>query len=998
MKPGVYVDSLITRCVFKIQGAVMKSLLLASSVLVGGSMATGTPTLVWSDALNQAVRWEPDAKLRNETFRLAHAQNRCSGYMAYRAVLREQTIHFEAEKLPGQQEDLWAIPTFSLQPVESLSGAERIRFELRFLPVAKSEAVSGALLLRGGNQRESVHPFAVKTDGSFHPVAITLDEKEDYSQYDQIAMKFVTAAPKMTWELRKMEIVGTAEAAPSPPMPIDVILAVRASAPGALFQKSEPLEFTFVIPEKADYAIKDIDGNVVQTGVANPGKHTLAPLPLGYYFLSLKSPGRTFVKERNFAVTYDRIQLPEGKESNYGIMSAVTDLGGPLSNRINNPMFPGPKYDILVEVLYRANFFTSREGTNWDEDVPYKNRASLENAKDFAALGMRETHVIVPIGRPYEDLRDVYKQAGTIASDFKGTLQYVEFINEPQAFTRLPAWNLAAINKAASLGFKDVDPTLGVQSSSFFPNRPYPAIAMKSHLAHYIDVFNAHVYSGIDSYDAMVGSIRTILRDSGIPERAIHVTECGTYSEGEATEVSYGENVKVQSLKQEIDKVEFYVKSQIVFQSLGVALVHPFVLPYQHEHSGLKDWGLMRHDNTVKPGLVALATLNGTLAAAEYLGTYDPMPGVRGFLYKQPDGSQTLAFWRRTDCDTPDVEKGQYDAIQEASIPQKDGTYLFRNPFGTPAPKKAVDGKLTLPVSKFVGYAEGLRGLTPETPSPGRGTVGATPGDFDHDVVIDVIAEDGFRLEKQPVFAIATNDYGKIKLNVYNFSEVEKQGELRIQSAGEVQAPKDVIVLPPHGKVSLSLSIPLRREGIKRLSDIEATGTFNGRKVTSAVVPLLNFEAPVARGVALAGAASAENWRGNASRPMTIQDDPSENAVLFRCQLVSPVNNFIYPIYPFRDGESLRGGSGIEFEIKVDKFSAQMGYQDPQVHFVAGRGMINPLYEPPRTEEWKTIRVFFDGVVPNPEEVKALRIGFNHRNFEQPVEYKVRNLKVLFDE
>lgn len=955
-------------------------------------------SLVWSNALNDASRWQPARKRYLDPD--LPVTEKCSGYMTYKALLNKSTVCFMAEKCLGQQENLWTAPAFGLQSVESLGGARSFRFELMTeLPIPE-KITRAELILTGKGQKKLCYPFEPPTSGKFEEIIIPLDPQCDYSVFDTISIRLETPAPKFVWYLRNARIDGTAIGT-SQVSPIDTALAVRAAVPGTMFYESESLRFNCVIPETTKFAVTDIYGKKKIEGTLNPGWNTLPKLPCGYYFLSLVSSRNRYVNQRSFAVVNDNRPLPQGKESGYAMVVAFTDAGQAFYGGVRNDVFPGPIHDVLINLISRCGLSNVRDGSNWKRTQDFTPMC-LTNAKDLAATGIIPTHVSVPCGGPLDDIEAVYAHAQNTGSAFRGLIRYMEFINEPEAFTQLNPWNFAAISKAAFLGFKKANPELPVLSSSFL-QMPYADVALKSKLADYFDVFNMHCYYHISLYPGIVARLKKMLRAHGIENRAVHITECSSFDEGEATENSYASGIKVQSHAQELSRTEFTIKSQVIMQSLGISATYSFIMPPYNEHGGLKDWGLMRRDLSVKPALAAFATLTGTLAGAEYQGTYETVPGVRGFLYLQPDGLQTLAVWRQSEVDVSGLSEDTVARITEVIISQAAGTYQYKDAFGTPKTLQAHNGKLVIPISRLIGYVNGLIGLKPTIPAPGKKVAKADHGNYDHTVVIDIQNGTDFPETKNRCFVTPVKETGKLSIRLYNFSAEEKRGTLAFQG-GRIHNMPETVALPPMGKVCLELEMtPEFREG-EYIADFTVDGVFNGRKVTPAVMPVCKIDRLKTIATVLPGAGAASSWRGNASAPMVIKDAPEEKAVSFSCKLKNTMDNFIYPEYILQKGESFADAVGFQFEIKIDEQSMEMWKKWPfaTVFFVFDttpeRGdavQIDYDPTPQKLGSWKTVRIFFAGVLSNPEDIRMVRIGLNSKNTSSPVEFQVRNLQVL---
>jgi hypothetical protein len=196
--------------------------------------------------------------------------------------------------------------------------------------------------------------------------------------------------------------------------------------------------------------------------------------------------------------------------------------------------------------------------------------------------------------------------------------------------------------------------------------------------------------------------VRKFMNRHRIERLPLWYTENGSRAEGNGLLDSYMPDLKAHNPDQELLVAEYLPKSMIYLQSMGVDRNFFFVLCPYNEDSGRKDWGLMRQDYSVKPSYSALATLTENLGAAVYEGTLDIGEGMRAFLYRQKDNTQTLAYWSLSELDTgPNSPERALDSLHEKafSLSLSEGgekIYRGRDCAGLPFEQKADAGKLTL--------------------------------------------------------------------------------------------------------------------------------------------------------------------------------------------------------------------------------------------------------------------------------------------------------------
>lgn len=968
------------------------------------NLSTAAEVLPLSSALNEANRWRSNA----------------SGKMSVQWDATEKAIRVDADFSARKDSNYYVYPRFPLHPWESLAGAEAVCFDIRIAPDGNAGFRDACVMLDGSTKRGGGWlRYPAPAEGSWKSVRVALDKLDfDPAKSTRLCIGLNPKGKRVTYFLKNIRIEGRApKQGTAYTGPVDTTLAITAGAPGTMFYETEALEFTSTLPAAAEYSVTDVYGKKVSSGRAEPGKFRLKELPRGYYFLTLAAPGMRLVGRRSFAVIPERAKLPPGKESSYALDAAQCDVAKPSPK---NTVFPGPGYSLVNELCARAGAFTVRDRFGWPEPAPgkYSWKQQLANALELDARGVSVTGMIE--GSPRwsrtgkipavpglsgghrllpDDLRHVFRLTKNAAETFGKRMRFCEFWNETDVRIG-SAWDYAAASKAAYLGFKAGNSELKVLSGSYCTGEmAYPRLVMRNGGAEYFDLFNYHTYGPLSRYPELVGRIRNLLGEFQARNRAIAFTENGTNSDGDAREPSCMPGMKAHSSGQEMLLAEFTVKSQILMQSLGVAMDYSFVLGAYNERKGSKDWGLIRRDYSAKPALAAFANLAAALAPAEYLGTCDPAPGVRGFLYRHPDGKQTLALWRESRLDTIQGENPvpyRHDPGVTVTIQQRAGKYVLRDTFGTPAVLESRDGTLAVRVSRLPSYLEGLSGLVPQKTPPERSVASVPEKNLERAVVFRIIQSSDFTLAGTRLHTLLSGDTGKLTLQIYNFSNETKSGNLRF-SGGTVSPQIDKVTIPAGGMVEFPLTMTVK----DYKTDFRVDGTFAGKAATPAVMPVIRMEGAF-RGVPLAGAKRAENWRTNASGTMRISDDPAEQAVCFRTEFPTS-HRWAYPEYILAlPQESFRNAAGLSFEIKVDAAAAKEGYTDSVV-FLSGEqekehssSSVKLPYAAPRSGEWQTVRLFFTGGEDIAlENVRMIRIGLNPRLTR--AEFKLRNIQLLMN-
>lgn len=973
--------------------------MLSGLFVCSAVMLAGAEPLVWSDALNDASRW--------------CGFDVIAGKWSFLQKTPAEGIRFESDSAGVHNGDFRFLPLFRLFDMETLNGAEMLSFDIC---VEKGDMTEGSVLF----DREVSVSFTVTKKREYQTIHIPLKKlPEKLGKYRQIQIGFREAIGKTAWYLRNVRVEGSGSGA-ADLKKIDGNLAMRPTAPGGVFYESEPLKFAAVLPESAQYTIKDIWGKTVQQGVVNPGGNVLTSLPRGYYFLTLHSDKRDYANRRRFTVVSDRSVLPEGRESNYSLVLA--SHMGRSNIRFNRfcTVTPGGSIHILSELAARAGAFTVRDHTHWLEPAPgvYEFEEPLVIARQLKERGIVLTDMIagaprwsfsgkfpIPQGLQHDlqlpdDLRHAFNYSKALVEHFRGLTKYCEFWNEPDAHANA-AWNYAAAMKAAYLGFREGNPDVKVLSGSFL-TYAYPEIAMKSGMAEYFDVFNFHSYTPVVDFDIQMRDLKKMLSDAGAGDRPMVCTELGTTHLGEPTAASYRTDIKERNDAQDMLYAEFVVKSQIIMQNYGLNIGYTFLLPPCADSAphgvGPADWAMMGFDNSAKPALTAFSVLSHELADAEMLGTYDTVPGMRGFLFRRSDGTQTLVLWKISSLETV-IGRVSYNGADDEPviISLPDGTYRVSDIFGTEKTLQSQNGKLMLQVSRLPLYVSGLHGLKPAKEFHKRQNHVKKRNDLDKTIVANIVTGSDMPISGIRLYSELKKPTAEMGLHLYNFSDEVKRGTLQF-SGGTIDRDFGTVTIPPRGRIELKMNITPEVHPGQPFTDVAVNGIFNGKKITPAVMPVLISDS-VIKTKPISGADRASGWQDSKLCNMTRSDDPDNHAVTFKGKFGRP-NGYIYPEYVLNKDESLKDAVGLEFEMWLDPATGEKGLNDCRVQLVCDgpfpgskQETVLLLYDAPMDGNWKKIRVFFAYKVKDPAKIRKVLIGLMPLTTE--VEFKVRNLKML---
>ena len=797
---------------------------------------------------------------------------------------------------------------------------------------------------------------------------------------------------------------------------IDTAAAIVPVAPGTVFTQGEPLNFSLeaAAARPAKWVLADWQGRMLRSGEwpgEGKGVLTLAALPDGYYTLALETPGAEFSGLRSFAVVPDPAARRRNPDTFFALDSAQSWLARPNPGNVRHPQ---DGYATVSEAARRAGAEIVRERLSWNQCEPVPGKYSWDqfmvNAGELSKRGIQVSgmfhdsahHAKGGGDKLPEDLAALYRFTRKLAETFKGRMTVWEFWNEQdhERYSTEPAWDYAAAMKAAYLGFKAGDPELPVAHGGIaIPTLlNYCNVMMMNGMKDYFDIFNIHTYEPLKDFPKLLDGIRAYLKRHGIADRPIWFTENGSAAEGPGRADSYIAGIKAHSPEQELLVAEYLPKMMIYMQSLGVDRDFFFVLPPYSEQLGAKDWGLMRRDFTVKPGYVAFSNLTFTLGSAKLEGSLELGDGLRGFLYRQPDGGQTLAYWSVSELDTepnrPDRRiTGQCRRSFALSVPK--GVYAGTDIFGTPFQADASDGKLRLTSTRMIAYVNGLSGLKPAVPFRAVKKSGAPRRtEYDRTIVYRVRLSDDFVLSTGRDSVDTGKERAALKLEVWNLSDQPKTGRLKITGC-QVEGLPGTVSVPAFGRTVLSLAIT-PEFGRDYTGAVKVSGTFDGRETSPLVMPVVAAAKLVreSRRTGLARSDRPEAWRPNASGQMTILRNDAENALKFHTRF-SQGDFWVYPEFRLKlPQESLRGVYGISFEVKA---TPAAGVKQMLLMAVYGKqrehGEAVFLKVVPPSEKWEERVVPFPPGEVDPAKIEMLRLGLN--STVPDITYSVRNVRVI---
>ena len=367
-------------------------------------------------------------------------------------------------------------------------------------------------------------------------------------------------------------------------------------------------------------------------------------------------------------------------------------------------------------------------------------------------------------GRFPRDLRDQFNFCNAMAKRYQGRVQAWEPWNEANItpFGGHTIDEMASLQKAAYLGFKMGDPEVIVCWNVFAGSGSalHTEGVLLNEAWPYFETYNIHSYSTPDSYCKSFDGPRQAA--SGRP---LWITECGIRCPHRKDD-SWGEMGDAGERRQ----AEFIAHSYASSLYGGVNR-HFFFILGNYLERGIQ-FGLLRRDETPRPGYSALAAVGRFLAGAQTLGRLrlSDTSDARVYAFRaRPDGQEcdVLVAWANTSADCPsDIPSlnitAAYDYFGRVipnAVPAQLNT---RACFLLLAPGEIAKLDLELPPAR-VPYREG-------TSSP---------------VVLQVqMPQTSVRLDKQ-AYEIAAGQDVEIPLYAYNFGTAPQEGTLTIERTPE---------------------------------------------------------------------------------------------------------------------------------------------------------------------------------------------------------------------
>ncbi len=595
------------------------------------------------------------------------------------------------------------------------------------------------------------------------------------------------------------------------------------------------------------------------------------------------------------------------------------------------------------------------------------------------------------------DLSAVYQFSQAAARQFKGRTVAWEFWNEPDLKKEIPAWDFAASQKAAYLGFKKGNPDVNVLNGSI--SNIHRAAGMlrlllDNGMGDYYDTFNLHTYLAPKYHARVMRETQSLLAAYGLEKKPLWVTEVGLAYEGngDVAPLQAGSDRREHGPDQAKAQAERVVTAEITLHALGAQRVFFFVLPAFNEASGNKVWGLLRWDWMVKPGFVALSNLTNQLGDAQLLGDYALGSGVQAYLFAQRGtsknasrkGTQTLVIWSNVDRTISFPYAGEH--LEMVDLLGKVSSL-------TPAEK----GQYNLRVGPSALYINGLSGLTPSTPFVLELKTEKKASLAELSTILRVKLGPAFKTQAQ-TYASFPASPAEAEVEVYNFSDEPITGAVKSLGSGyEIQGLPERVSVPAQGNVSLHVKLVFPRIAPIGATMVKLGGEFPGRKVAPVTIPILADLATVAvqceeRAIP---AMDVNSWIKNSSGKMDIQIDAASGEITFPVSFTDNVDCWIHPALKIPK-EALKDALALSFEIKAapksTECSGMLVLSDARDSSQIVHG------EQPETafklnDQWQTVTIDFRShpMALRPEQIRLLRVGCNPK--QNSYSFSLRKLK-----
>ncbi len=589
-------------------------------------------------------------------------------------------------------------------------------------------------------------------------------------------------------------------------------------------------------------------------------------------------------------------------------------------------------------------------------------------------------------GRYPRDLRDEYAFCRAMAERFHGRVQAWEPWNE----ANIPNFGghlideMCALQKAAYWGLKRGDPEIvacwnvfagggsGLHTEGVLKNEVWP----------YFDTYNIHTYDPPSRYLKEFENAR-----SAATGRPIWLSECGIGLHF-MPDSAAGELTPELEMKQ----ARFIARSYASSLHAGVSRHFFFILGNYLEN--VNQFGLLRHDETPRPGYVAMAAVGRLLAGARCIGRVPPASGAGPYVLafeSRPDGNarDVLVIWADEPMQSPPDPGLRIEALYDC--------------FGRPEPPhwpERLDDAAHFAVLPR-GESRRLPLDPPPALSPWRSGE-ASP------VVMQVeMPASSVRLSRQ-AYEIEPGRETAIPVQVYNFGEQIAKGSVAVErcpARWRVELDAAPIAIGPMERRAISLRVWMPEQGPDAVAGawIVLRGAFGaaGRPVCAFRLVAAPGQCKPAASVALPRANTPERWKDNVVAQASGRHAASPSGGVQFDMRFSGGDAWGFPILELEPAEipaPEMEGLALGFELIEGEGEVRVQFvEENGAHYVAGL-----TWAPKQEGPHRALALFkdvswgaFSSPDPDqalqPEKVRRVLIGVNARP-DSVVKMAVRDL------
>ncbi len=585
-----------------------------------------------------------------------------------------------------------------------------------------------------------------------------------------------------------------------------------------------------------------------------------------------------------------------------------------------------------------------------------------------------------------DDLRDIYRFTQELARHYRGQIQAWEVWNEPDIdFFRDTAAECAALQKAAFLGFRSVDPGVLVLGPSMaYGLGPFSEHLLANGTGQYLDVWNFHIYADPADYPARCRAYREVLARHRVP-RPSWVTEAGS----QGLRAPGG----LISLSQKQMQASHLARGYAEALNAGVDMLYWFVFPFYREHEVIT-FGLFDPQLRAPwPGLAAMSAATYACGQGRSLGMVkDIAKDVRAYAFDRGDGTAAVVVWREGQ------QPGEVALpLQAAQVREAIDTY------GSPVTLPAGAIKLSLgrsPVYLILPAAQLAGVLTSPVPSTGSGQAPAPSP------IVARLRLPGVPFRKDADYLLApTGVTVPAQVELYNFGAQPAELALTFTAPNGVQvtAPAAPTTVAAGERVTVSCPVVVAdsfRRGELALAVRDAR---TGQTAAPAVLSLgvdLNAVKPV-RELAL-GLDTPDKWQRNiAGHGQMTVDAGADGGVAFGFSFTGEGDPWAYPRVQFDPVRDLREYDAVRFEYRTSLADAgwvRLMLGEPNGALYIGPGLTG-------STTWRRATIPFSelqhlSISPadangrlDLDQIASLLLGANCRTKQLKLE--VRNLRVI---